>query len=558
MTLNSKISGIVAGCFLLFGSLSCVKVNPMLGNDLIPASEKFITRTFTVPIDSVYSLPLDSLSGYSSQRMTIGAVRDDVFGITRRCTALSLVPIGDTLDFGENATFVSFHFMAAKDTTSFPDGQEYIIQNLRVYELAKALDSTYLYSCQIWKSDYDNAQPIVSGPVIYTGTDSLSFNFTESFARKYMKNVNLTKTTVEQYKKDHPGIFICADDPKGNGGRLNFFTVATDIDSDAAALKGNYATLRFLAYYKDKDGNLKEEPTDTSFFFSYGATDFNPGKANFLAFNTTEHESVEKGLGGLAQDRILIEGGAGLKPMIKASHLRNLIKKCVKDSVEARGWDADSILLNSKLMINKATISLPYEFPSDYKAMRFYPQVLNPTMRVSTDTTVTYAGMTDASVSSANQGDVDRNLNNYHPDLSFHIQNILATNPKTDAGKLKRENVWFLILATETVTQQNSSAQSDYYSQLAYMNYYNQMLGGYGYGYGGYGYGYGDYGYDNYYNYYMMQSMYNSMYNNSTTSTKTTLDKDRYYNAWLRGPKADRSKGDVPKLTVTYSFLPKQ
>ncbi|MBQ0093273.1 MAG: hypothetical protein KBS36_01360, partial [Bacteroidales bacterium] len=106
--------------------------------------------------------------------------------------------------------------------------------------------------------------------------------------------------------------------------------------------------------------------------------------------------------------------------------------------------------------------------------------------------------------------------------------------------------------ASETITKNNGSAQSDYYSQLAYANYYNQMLGGYG-GYGGYGYD--SYGYDNYYNYYMYQSMYNSMYNGTSTSTSTTMDKDRYYNAVMRGPKSDRSKGDVPRLTVTYSFL---
>lgn len=115
-------------------------------------------------------------------------------------------------------------------------------------------------------------------------------------------------------------------------------------------------------------------------------------------------------------------------------------------------------------------------------------------------------------------------------------------------GSLKRENVWFLILANEVVTDQAANEQADYYSQMAYLNYYNSMLGGYGYGgYGGYGYGNG---YDNYYSYYMMQQMYNSMYSSSTKTT-SVLDKDRYYRCVLSGP---ASTGRKPRLVLTYSY----
>lgn len=568
MNLRGKIIGLAAGCALLFGASACVKVDYTLGNDIIPESEKFITRTFSVPIDSIWLKSLDSLSGYSTQRMTIGAVRDLDFGLTRRCSAVTLVPMADSLVFGVEPQFKSFHFMVAKDSVSFIPGQEYIVQNFRIYELKEYLDSSYMYSSQIKKSDYDGAEPITYGPIVYTGTDSLSFNFTEAFGKKYLSDTTVTLTKdgdLDKYLKTHPGIFVCADDPYSVGGRLNFFKMAADIDNDSKSLLGNFATLTFSARFRDEKGKLADEPRDTSYYFSIGATSFNPTRASFYAFNTTEHQSDTLGKAGLIEGDFKVEGGAGLKPMIEASHIRNLIRNAIKDTVskaEYGGWNVDELMLQRKLVINKATIILPYAAPEDYTYMKYYPQVLNPTMRVSiknekkAGTTVTYAGMTDASVSTENQGEVDRSNLCYHPDLSFHIQQILGTNPKTVNGRdsLTRENIWFLILASETITKNNGSAQSDYYSQLAYANYYNQMLGGYGgYGYGGYGYD--GYGYDNYYNYYMYQSMYNSMYNGTTTSTSTTMDKDRYYNAVMRGPKSDRTKGDVPRLTVTYSFL---
>ena len=572
MNLRGKIIGLAAGCALLFGAAACVKVDYTLGNDIIPESEKFITRTFSIPIDSIYLKSLDSLSGYSTQRMTVGAIRDIDFGLTRRCSAVSLVPMADSLVFGVDPEFISFHFMVAKDSVSFLPGQEYIIQNFRIYELKEHLDSNYVYSSKIKKGDYDGATPITYGPIVYTGTDSLSFYFTEDFGKKYLSDTTVTLTKdgdLEKYLKTHPGIFVCADDPYSTGGRLNFFKMAADIDSDSRSLLGNYATLTLNAIFRDKNGKLEDKPRDTTYFFSIGATSFDPTRSSFYAFNTTEHDSDSMGKEGLVEGDFRIEGGAGLKPMIEASHIRNLIRRAVKDTVSKEvygGWDVDELMLQRKLVINKATISLPYAAPADHNYMKYYPQVLNPTMRVSIKnkkkegTTVTYAGMTDASVSTENQGEVDRSNLCYHPDLSFHIQQILGTNPRTSEGRdsLKREDIWFLILASETITtNNNSSAQSDYYSQLAYANYYSQMLGGYG-GYGGYygGYGgYGGYGYDNYYNYYMYQSLYNSMYNGTSTSTSTTMDKDRYYNAVMRGPKSGRSKGDVPRLTVTYSFL---
>ena len=61
-------------------------------------------------------------------------------------------------------------------------------------------------------------------------------------------------------------------------------------------------------------------------------------------------------------------------------------------------------------VISKATLELPFEFPEDYRQMAYYPQVLSPTMRIKTDTSLTFAGLADASVSAEDQGDLNRSL----------------------------------------------------------------------------------------------------------------------------------------------------
>lgn len=545
---------------MLIGADSCVKTDYTLAYNLIPEYDKYITRHFSIPIDSVLVAHIDSLSAYSSSRMTIGALRDEKFGLTRRGAAFPLIPMTDTLKWGTNVRFVRFHLAAARDTLSYvAPNQANIFQNFRVYALPFVLDSTKRYSCDFGKSTFDGKPEISLGVPVYTGGDSLSFDLSEAFARTYWEGYegqSIPIDTVYHYTKKHPGIYICCDDPYGYGGRLNFFDIAASLDS-YGYLSGTYASLRVIADY----GTRKD--VDTTFYFNFGGTS-GDSEASYYSFNTCEHESVSMGGWGtpvdlqcgpsyskkayLVNDKITIEGGTGLKPVIEAKHLRNIIRQAMRDTLVKYGYDPETALKNKRVIINKATITLPYDFPADYEQMSFYPQVLNPTLRLSKPDTVSYAGLTDASVSDENQGEIDRNVDSFHPDMSHHIQQILCTtNPDT----LRRENIWFLILANETTesSSSSSSSTSDYYSQMAYLNYYNSLLGGYG-SYGGYGSSY-----DNYYSYYMMQAMYSSMYSSSSSSTSTELDRDRYYSATLRGPGADKNIGDVPHVDITYSFL---
>ena len=206
------------------------------------------------------------------------------------------------------------------------------------------------------------------------------------------------------------------------------------------------------------------------------------------------HES--SGLAGKVGDRMYVEGGSGIKPVISADEIRRV----VLNEISSKGVDPQTAL------ISKATIVMPFDFPEDYQSMYLYPDVLSPTIKISTDTSVVFAGLTDASASDENEGDINRSLCVYAPDITHHVQQIIRQKDKEDISDY---DIWMLIMHIETTTTTNAEASemAQYYQQIAYASYANQLYGG-GYGggyyggYGGYGYGGYGYGYNNYYNLY--------------------------------------------------------
>ena len=543
---------------------SCIYVDDNLGKNFVPSNQIYEIRTATIPLDCIEMELSDSLSAYSSSRITIGAIRDGIFGLTRRSSAFTVVPVDDTIDVGTNTRIRQFHFTFAKDTLSFSDPlQKNIIQNVNVYELEKRLDSTYTYTFDLKDSDFAGKDRITSGSPTYNGGDSLSFDMSKTYAQKYIdlfKEDPDIQLDLTEYLKKIPGIYLNVDAPLNDGGRINMFRVGIDV-SDSYYVTGNYAELKITADYGTR------ENVDTSFLFYFGPAERTATTSQY-AFNVSSTES-----GNVNPDpdnAIYIEGGPGYKPVVKARKLRDAL---LAELQKATDKDGNPLNLNPEdVIINKARLIFPYEFESAEK-MDLYPAVLSPTCKISTKITpdegepyqyVTYAGLTDASVESENQGDINRSLCCYTPDVSHHVQEIIRL---TDNGLAEKEksysdyDIWMLVMAYETIQSSNSSSSdmSDYYQNLAYLNYYNNLYNGYGgYGYGGYGYGYGgygygSYGYDNYYNYYLA-SMYASAGTSSTTSsTALMLDKDRYYAARIKG----LTDSEGPRIELVYSYTVK-
>ena len=530
--------------------LSCVTVDYDLAAGFLATDQQFDTFVAEFPLEDIRMMPADSLSGYSQTRITFGAIRDGDFGLTTRSSAVTLVPMSDSLDYGANARFRYFRINMVRDTVSvMRDEDRYAHQNINVYELSEPLDSTFDINTVL----KHGTRRITRGVPVFNGTnDTLGFFFSKEFGQKYM-DITLEDTkSMENYTKKFPGIVFETDEPDGDGGRINIFDLQLKFNASYGYIQGNYAELGFTAEY---DGRT----TDTTFLFYFSPNKFYD--VDSLMYNASSdlpqyclnvcgHET--RGRSGVATDKIYVEGGGGLKPVLSATEIR---EKLIAE-ISRHGNPAEAA-------INRASLSLPFEFPDDYKEMIRYPQILSPTCRIRNDYgRISFASLTDSSDSSEDQGDVNRSLLVYAPDITYHTQSILKLS---DLDNIHNYDVWFLIMANETQVTTTSAKEQDemseYYNMMMYSSYYNGMYGGYGgYGYGGYGYGYGGYGYggygygdyySNYYSYMLMAQMYGS--SSSTSSTVKMLDKDRYYRGVLNGPAAE---GRRPTITVTYS-LPK-
>ena len=543
---------------------SCVEVDNSLGEDLVDKTLLFDTYTVEFSLDQIQLKPSSELSGYSDSHVTIGAIRDDVFGLTTRESAFALIPALDTLDLGVNPEAVDFRIYFAADTISCADdNQAHILQNVYVTELTETLD---LENRSTTRPIAHGDQLITQGIPVCNGTSALTFYFTKEFAQKYVDVISKMGPVFKERTSDEeeegidkydeyvaalPGIHLRTDIPEGNGGRINLFELSSlSVSNNYYTQNSNKALLTVHSTWNgvQKDSSFLFLPGEPAFFDESEIVSNNE-KFYQYAFNRVSHSTQEHA----ATEDILVEGGGGLKPVILASEL----KEKTLAAIAGKPGNQD------KAVIVKATIVLPFEMPENYLDMKYFPPVLSPTVRtVTTDDdgteTVSFAGLTDASVSTEDQGDIDRSNLVYSPDITYHLQEILR---RKDLDSNTDADIWLLTVHTEKVATANGTLyDNEYYRQMLYANYYNSLYGGGyggygGYGYGGYGYGYGGYGYGGYSNYYnyMMLAQYMAQSEQQAYSYTTELDKDRYYCGRLCGPASERK----PYFRVTFA-LPKK
>lgn len=547
---------LLAGAAAVIATSACIKVDNSLGKGLVDKSLLFDTFTEEFPLEEIAMKRAEDLSGYSSSRVVVGAIRDDVFGLTTRESAFTLVPALDTLNLGTNPKALSLDLYFASDSVSCADdSQARIIQNLYVTELSSKLDPTATSATTAIPHGEDI---ITSGLPVINGSGPMQFTFTKAYAQKYLDGLkafapdgimvdrswddDALKARFDAFTDVLPGIHIRTGEPSGNGGRINMFELSClSISSNQYYRNSNVAYLQYTndeVAGKDTTLIILLIPGEMSFIDEASSVEDNTRFAQY-AFNRTTHELPESAPGAT----LLVEGGAGLKPVISAKELQAKTKKAIED----HGGSLDNAV------VSKATIILPFDMPADYRDFKYFPSILSPTIRNSVEDTdgnsyIQFAGLTDASVSTENQGDIDRSNLMYCPDISYHLQEILK---RTDLDTATNADIWLLTIHTETVEETNGSAADNaYLQQLLYASYYNSLYGG-GYGYGSYGYGYGGYGssYSNYYTYAMLAQMM-SANSQSTTSTTSELDKDRYYRGILCGPDAARK----PMFRVTFAI----
>ncbi len=530
--------------------LSCVESDPSLGSGIVPRENQYDSFVVEIPITDMRTAMADSLSGYSQQRIIIGSIEDPDYGLCSHSCALTLVPLVDELDWGDVQSITGFDLYSTYDTVAVAEeSNRHILQEVEAYALEESTSGAF-------NSNRDfkhGSTSIIKGSAVLNGDSSLALHFTDEFTSDFLEKTNgmKMKDDFADYLKAFPGIYLKTSEPGHTGGRINAFGVQLGFDASAGYISDNYATLTINSVFDEEVGAV-----DTSFYFLFGLQEYykldslvnyaTQGNFPQYACNMTSHAT--SAYTGTASDKALFEGGAGLKPVIGAAALRDAVRAAVLDSLESIGHGADEL---KNVLINKASLILPYKMPSDYTALDHYPARFSPTTRVKTDTTAFFMNLTDYSSTSENQGDINRSLCRYAPDITYHLQEMLSLPDTTIRNG--NYDIWLMIMALETTTTTASASSSnemnEYMQYLMYQNYYNQMYGGYG-GYGGYGYGYGN-SYSNYTSY-MLAAMYASQ-GSSNTSTNSTYEIDlfRFYKGELCGPD---DPDDAPRIRVTFSI----
>ena len=447
-----KKSFLVLALAAALAAPACIKVDNSLGKGLVDKSLIFNTYTAEFPLEDIRLKSSEALSGYSDSRIAVGAIRDEVFGLTTREAAFTLMPELDSIDFGENPVAVSFTLNFERDTVSCADdSQAHIIQNIYVTELTKKLPES--------GEDTRNTQEIphgsrllTEGPIAYNGETDLTFNFTEEFAQDYLELLQQTGPVFRREKGDEvvvdkydeliaffPGIHLATDVPEGLGGRINLFNFSyLSVYNQYYTRNNNVGRLKVHSTWdgERKDSTFLIIPGEPEFYDEQEYIESNT-KFYQYCFNRTTQSTTP----GNAGEKIYVEGGGGLKPVIRAKELQELTRKAVL----SKNGDPE------KAVIVKATIELPFEMPEDYTQMKYFPSILSPTIQkdVKNDEGVarpTFAGLTDASVSAEDQGDIDRSNLLYSPDVTYHVQELLT---RTDLDTATDADIWLLTIFSE-------------------------------------------------------------------------------------------------------------
>ena len=223
----------------LLGSASCVDINEELGENLIPLNQLWdVYIPEAEVLDNIELRTPDSLSAYSSRRITFGAVRDEL-GLSVKGSSFTLVPILKDIYLGENTEILQFHFSAVRDTLStVNDDQQRMMQNVFVYSLREPLSSDILYINSLSpgvkpedatetneKKFIDRTRFISQGIPVYNGSDSLSFDFSKEFAEEVIDGITKFRegyiakqdTLLSDYLKLVPGIYLETETPSGYG-----------------------------------------------------------------------------------------------------------------------------------------------------------------------------------------------------------------------------------------------------------------------------------------------------------------------------------------------------
>jgi len=433
---------IVLGIIALFLH-SCIISDRTIGSGLIPDDHilKIRTAEIALPVEMALSDTIQS----DSPSIILGTLYDETFGKISSNSAVGLfIRNTDSIDFGVNPILKKAYLdMYIDSTTVLTNDQNGITQNLRVYELNRALDTATLYNNSLTRSDYSN-KPVSTKTVITTGSN-IHVEFTEEFVRKILNTPQEKIDSAALFSEYHHGLYFEMDPPiTESGGRLNYITC-------------NGKRICLDLTYTDPKKNLYNR--DTTFYIYLGS--YNLSVSTPLALNTFEKQSATIDMS--TDNRILVSPFNGVKPYINALSLKKSVQQ----------WaDYNSVDL-SKIIISRASMEFPYDENTDYLDLARFPKSLFPCARIKMSDTMSikmYLPIDEVYSPTVSHGYIDRSLSFYKPDITTYLYHILKKDDDTFGYY---DNVWLIPIKVTTDSYYGTTSYD-----VSFNPYYKGVLNG--------------------------------------------------------------------------------
>ncbi len=419
----------LAAVLLLFSLItaSCITTDKTLGDDFVPNDHILGVSTAEIEVPLQMKMA-DSLQTIFPGYLVIGAYKDQDLGTTLSCAAFQIIPTIHGNDYGENPvpSYIKLS-MAVNQRLALESVDNSIPQNIYVYTLKKDLDSTTAYNNSISADDIDPT-PLNKGGVVYFGGDSIVMNLPLDFAKKLLTASKEERDSAVVFTKKFKGLYLTTEPLPGaiKGGRFNII--------DPASL---YMELK----YRHVDTKNKIDKDSLLYYYISTAKPY---------LNTFSHSSKRLET-DKSQETVYIEGLAGIKPYIDFSEVRKNMSAWAK----AKNTDI------SKIIISRAELRFPYEFPSDYLTMKQFPsQIFLATKEEQAAYDLPfYQPSSDIYVLSS--GLNNRSFNYYSMDISAYLQKVLKGSI---SGKAL--NAW--ITPVGSTTNSYSGTTTYYVDNLIY------------------------------------------------------------------------------------------
>lgn len=282
--------------------------------------------------------------------------------------------------------------LTIENKTFFREEDRYLPQNINVYRLTKDLDSTTAYNNSIKDADF-LPQPLSLGGNVFFGKDTMVIEISLGYAQELITAEKGERDSLALFLKKFKGLYMTASGQPGSleGGRINSFTPNS---------------LYFIMTYRHKDSkkNIDKDSTISYFIPNDGP--------HVNRFNHSSKYLEETN----PQTQIFLEGFAGIKPYIDFNQVKNSVSN----------WATQNNIDISKLIIAKAEIRLPFEYPQDFTRLNYYPTQLFLCTRKdrANNKPITYEPIADISYNAFN-GSINRSLKYYSLNISSYLQKVI-------------------------------------------------------------------------------------------------------------------------------------